>query len=98
MAVIDLNAKPATLRSIVQRPLAFTLMDDGKRRALMRRFPYYIYLLLMEVQVVVTAIVHQRRAIKGYKELHQLRGAMTDKEFLKQAKKYAAPFCINKRR
>lgn len=69
MAVIDLNAKPATLRSIVQRPLAFTLMDDGKRRALMRRFPYYIYLLLMEVQwwlPLLFTSVGQSKVIRSY--------------------------------
>lgn len=51
----------ATLHGIVQRPLAFRLMEDGKRRALMRRFPYYIYFTFDGSTVVVTAIVHQRR-------------------------------------
>lgn len=49
------------MRAIVRHPRAFTLRDDGGRRALMRRFPYYIYFTFDESTVVVTHIVHQRR-------------------------------------
>ena len=51
----------ATLRDIVRLPHAFTLMDDGWRRALMRRFPYYVYFTFDGNTVVVNGIVHQRR-------------------------------------
>ena len=47
------------LDRIAKYPFAFPLVDDGIRRALLKRFPYSIYFIVKRQTVVVLAVLHQ---------------------------------------
>ena len=52
----------ATKRRIVKYPYISTHINGTLRRAVLKRFPYYIYFSLNIDTVFVIAVVHQRRA------------------------------------
>ena len=52
----------AIKRRITKYPYTFPIIKGVIRRALLKRFPYYIYFSLNYELVSVIAVVHQRRA------------------------------------
>jgi len=50
-----------TVGAIGAAPLRFAVVEKGRRRAGVRRFPYGIFFLLEETRVVVIACFHGRR-------------------------------------
>jgi hypothetical protein len=52
----------ACLTSIQSRPLAFPMVFDKVRRALLRRFPYGIFFVMEQDIITVLACFHARRA------------------------------------
>lgn len=50
-----------TFRRIIKYPLAFPLVDNLIRRALMKRFPYSIYFIVKSHALLVVAVLHQQR-------------------------------------
>jgi plasmid stabilization system protein ParE len=52
-------------RLIGERPLAWTEIEPGVRRAVMRRFPYSLIYAVEPDEVLVLAVAHQRRGA-GY--------------------------------
>jgi plasmid stabilization system protein ParE len=51
----------ATLHRIKQFPYRFPIITSSVRRALLKRFPYYIYYSFVSSRVSVIAVVHHRR-------------------------------------
>jgi plasmid stabilization system protein ParE len=51
----------AVLRRVGQNPFQFPLTNKLTRKALLRRFPYTIYFTFDGEEVLVLAILHQRR-------------------------------------
>ncbi|MEO0810939.1 MAG: type II toxin-antitoxin system RelE/ParE family toxin [Pseudomonadota bacterium] len=51
----------ATLLRIEAGPERFPVMYRSARRALVRRFPYAIYFLCDSADIVILAVLHQRR-------------------------------------
>ena len=51
----------AIKRRIANNPYTFPIYKDVIRRALLKRFPYYVYFYLKYELVFVIAVVHQRR-------------------------------------
>jgi plasmid stabilization system protein ParE len=49
------------LKRIAEAPLQFPEIEQGVRRGLMHRFPYSVYFLPEAEDIIVLAIVHQRR-------------------------------------
>lgn len=49
------------LARIAENPLQFPEIEKGIRRALLRRFPYGIYFVAEQDQLVVFAVLHIRR-------------------------------------
>jgi plasmid stabilization system protein ParE len=62
LAVRFTRATLAMRRRIEQFPYQFTMIRDGVRRASLKQFPYYIYYSFHGTEVMVLAVVHQRRA------------------------------------
>ena len=52
----------AIKRRITRYPYTFPIFKGVIRRALLRKFPYYVYFSLNYELVFVIAVVHQRRA------------------------------------
>lgn len=50
-----------TLDAVVENPAAYAQCYRSVRRALCRRFPYAIYFISRNSEVVVLAVLHQRR-------------------------------------
>jgi len=50
-----------TLRRIAQNPNSFPLLRGTIRRALMNKFPYSVYFSANTDEVLVRAVLHQRR-------------------------------------
>jgi plasmid stabilization system protein ParE len=46
---------------IAENPRQFPEIEEGTRRALLRRFPYTVYFLLTADQPVIIAVLHQHR-------------------------------------
>lgn len=57
-----LAATRATFRRMVQYPRAFQILRGSIRRALVRKFPYAVYFQIKGDEVIVQAILHQRRS------------------------------------
>jgi plasmid stabilization system protein ParE len=55
------EAVEETVKAIVATPLRFAVVDKGRRRAGVRRFPYGIFFLVEETRIVVIACFHGRR-------------------------------------
>jgi len=55
------NAIDEVVERISSNPLAFPIVHNETRRAVVRRFPYGIYFRVSEDQIVVTAVMHGRR-------------------------------------
>ncbi len=54
-AVVD------TVEKIVAAPLHFAVVEKGRRRAGVRRFPYGLFFLMQDTRIVVIACFHGRR-------------------------------------
>jgi plasmid stabilization system protein ParE len=54
-------AVEATVEAIAQRPLQFSVVHRGRRRAGVRRFPYGIFFEVQEIRIVVIACFHSKR-------------------------------------
>jgi plasmid stabilization system protein ParE len=54
-------AVESTIEAIAERPLQFTVVYRGWRRAGVRRFPYGIFFEAQEHRIVVIACFHGRR-------------------------------------
>jgi len=54
-------AVEATVEALARNPRRFPLVDNFRRRAGVRRFPYGIFFELQEHRVVVLACFHARR-------------------------------------
>ena len=50
----------ALIERIAQNPLQFPEIENGVRRALLRRFPYAVYFVAADCPTVI-AVLHQRR-------------------------------------
>jgi len=57
-----LRENDTILRRITRMPYAFPLWAGASRRAMLKRFPYFIYYYVEMNIVTVTAILHQRRS------------------------------------
>jgi len=56
-----LPSQEATVDAIAQRPLQFSVVHRGGRRAGVRRFPYGIFFEVQETRIVVIACFHSKR-------------------------------------
>jgi plasmid stabilization system protein ParE len=56
-----LFAVDQTIETILERPLTFQEIEQGIRRAAVRRFPYGVYFIADEVAVTVLAVLHGSR-------------------------------------
>jgi len=56
------------LQRIRETPLQFPEVDEGVRRALLRRFPYGVYFLLDSASVVILAVLHLHRRPRVVRE------------------------------
>ena len=59
-AVID------TVEAIAAVPLQFAVVEKGRRRAGVRRFPYGIFFLVEETKIVVISCFHGKRHPKHW--------------------------------
>ena len=50
-----------TLDRIEEKPELYELIFESTRRALCRRFPYAIYFVVDNLNIVIVAILHQRQ-------------------------------------
>jgi len=48
-------------QGIVRNPEAFHTIHRDARRALLRRFPYCVYFVMNEAEIIVLAVLHGRR-------------------------------------
>jgi plasmid stabilization system protein ParE len=55
-----------TLEAILQRPMSFPEVESNVRRALVKRFPYGVYFVVEDAQIVVFAIYHAKRDPRGW--------------------------------
>ena len=55
-----------TVEAISAAPLQFAVVEKGRRRAGVRRFPYGIYFLLEETRIVVISCFHGKRHPKHW--------------------------------
>jgi len=56
-----LRAADACLAGIQRNPLASPMMYQDIRRALLRKFPYILFYIVKEEQIIVLACFHARR-------------------------------------
>ena len=56
-----LRAVAVTLAAVDRAPEQFPVALDDVRKALVRRFPYVVYFVVMSARVVVIAVAHGRR-------------------------------------
>ena len=59
-AVVD------TVERIAEGPLHYAIVEKGRRRAGVRRFPYGLFFLVEETRIVVIACFHGRRHPKHW--------------------------------
>jgi toxin ParE1/3/4 len=57
----------ALYERIVENPKQFPEVDEGVRRALVRRFPYAVYFVIREDAPIVIAVLHQHRAPEAWR-------------------------------
>jgi toxin ParE1/3/4 len=57
-----LNNVDKCFRRIVENPAAFQMVRKAARRALLARFPYCVYFIVVEWDVVILACLHGRRS------------------------------------
>jgi plasmid stabilization system protein ParE len=57
-----------TLASIGEQPLAYTVVYRSLRRALLKRFPFAVFFLTNDQDVVVVAILHGSRHPRFWKK------------------------------
>jgi plasmid stabilization system protein ParE len=50
-----------TIEKVAVAPLQYSVVEKGRRRAGVRRFPYGIFFLVKETRIVVIACFHGRR-------------------------------------
>jgi plasmid stabilization system protein ParE len=50
-----------TIEKVAVAPLRYAVVETGRRRAGVRRFPYGIFFLVKETRIVVIACFHGRR-------------------------------------
>jgi plasmid stabilization system protein ParE len=55
------EAVAETIEKVAVAPLHYAVVEKGRRRAGVRRFPYGIFFLLKETRIVVIACFHGRR-------------------------------------
>ncbi len=67
LGVRFLAALESALDRILENPLQFQPVEEGVRRALLRRFPYGVYFMHSTNEVIVLAVLHlhQRPATWG---------------------------------
>ena len=53
-----LDALVATIQLVAEQPLSFPAVHRGIRRALIERFPFGIYFLAMQADIVVIGVLH----------------------------------------
>lgn len=58
----------AALEAIARRPESFPIVHHGIRRTLLRRFPYGVFFLLENKQVIVLAVLHAARDPKHWQD------------------------------
>jgi len=51
----------AELNSILRNPFLYASLHKQTRRALMARFPYAVFFIVEETEILILAVVHQRR-------------------------------------
>jgi len=68
----------STLLGIARYPYAYVRIDAAVRRACMNRFRYYIYFRFNAERVLVTGIIHQRRADTVWKDRIDNFGGRSD--------------------
>ena len=56
----------ATLAAIGEDPEAFPIVQRSIRRALIRRFPFGVFYILEETNIIVLAVFHARRDPKQW--------------------------------
>jgi toxin ParE1/3/4 len=56
-----LRAIDDCFQSVVSNPEAFPMIHRSARRALVRRFPYCVYFVMSEAEIIVLAVLHGRR-------------------------------------
>lgn len=62
------RAVDASLAAIMRNPTTYPVVYNQLRRALLRRFPYSLYYLLMERKVVIVACLHSSRDPKEWQK------------------------------
>jgi plasmid stabilization system protein ParE len=60
------EAVDKTVESIAEAPLRFAVVDQGRRRAGVRRFPYGLFFLAENTRIVVIACFHGKRNPKHW--------------------------------
>ena len=55
------SAVETTIQAVAERPLQFSVVHRGRRRAGVRRFPYGVFFQVQEHRVVIIACFHGRR-------------------------------------
>ncbi len=62
-AVVD------TVEAIAAAPWRFAVVENGKRRAGMRRFPYQLFFIIQESRILIISCFHGRRNPKHWQSL-----------------------------
>jgi plasmid stabilization system protein ParE len=62
------NAVIETVQAMAETPLHFAVIDNGRRRAGVRRFPYGLFFLVEETRIVVIACFHGKRNPKSWQQ------------------------------
>lgn len=62
------NAVVETVEAIAETPLRFAVIDNGRRRGGVRRFPYGLFFLTEETRIVVIACFHGKRNPKHWQQ------------------------------
>ena len=57
-----LRAADACLASVQRNPLAFPVVHEQVRRALIRKFPYALFYIIKEETIMVLACFHAKRS------------------------------------
>lgn len=66
LGVLFAEAVEETVEAILTAPLRFAVVDKGRRRAGVRRFPYGIFFLVEDARIVVIACFHGKRHPKRW--------------------------------
>jgi plasmid stabilization system protein ParE len=63
-----LDRLDAVFRRVTEQPLIYREVDSGVRRGLMEQFPYAVYYVPNDVNVVVLAVLHTSRRPDYWKD------------------------------